>query len=83
MGLFILSQALFVSYILLGILINIMNSPKKTREVYRKEKTMKEVKLHKHVDKKGFAFGKEHPINSTHKKKSTQEAHERSLGVKK
>ena len=43
----------------------------------------KEKEMHKHVDEKGFAFGKEHPVDENHKKKSTQEAHERTLGTKK
>lgn len=42
-------------------------------------KKKKEIVLHQHVNEKKIPFGKPHPIDAIHKKKSTQEAHDKTF----
>lgn len=44
----------------------------------KKKKEIK-VEMHQHIDKNKVAFGKLHPLDSKHKKASTQEAHDNTL----
>ena len=41
------------------------------------------MKMHQHKDKSGIPFGKSHPLNAKHSKKTTQEAHDRTLRMEK
>ena len=44
-----------------------------------KVKTEKKIILHQHIDEKGNVFGKAHPVNENHKRKKTQEYHDKGL----
>ena len=55
---------------------------KRMKKMNKEQKSEMNTKLHKHIAINGAVFGKEHPINAVHSKKSTQEAHDYTISIK-
>lgn len=56
----------------MGIIIKRKDGLRLKKKAYLKKVT------HKHIDERGFAFGKAHALDTVHKKSSTQIAHNRT-----